>query len=83
MSQSCGDLSCEIGVMKARVLVRLQETMPRGPGAGCGELVVSVFMVGLVGGGWLAGEGASGDSLAPCFRGEAGSTGERGPWIFV
>lgn len=68
MSQSCGDLSCEIRVMKARVLVRLLEMMPGGPGAGCGEPVVSVFTGGggvLAGGGWLVGEGAGGDTVLP------------------
>ena len=52
MSQSCGDLSCEIRVMKAGVLVRLRETVPGGPGVGCGKPVVSVFTGG--GGSWWA-----------------------------
>ena len=84
-SQNCGDLSCEIGLTKARVPVRLRKTMPGGPGAGCKEPVLSVLTGrGLVGGGWLAGEGGDrGPSPAPCFCGEAGSTGERGPWTFV
>lgn len=60
--------------------MRLWETMPGGPGAGCGEPVLSVLTEELVGRGWLAGEGGGGGpNPAPCFRGEAGSTGEGAP----
>ena len=69
MSQRCGDLSCEIGVMKARVLVRLRETMPRACcwlwGAGGLSVHGGAGGRGLASGGWLAGEGASGDTVLP------------------
>lgn len=57
-SLSCGVFICEIRMMKAsayRVVVRLREMMPVGPGAGCGELTLSVLAVGLRGLGPAAG----------------------------